>query len=140
MKKIFLLAIIMVATKLYSQTETKSAIINIYNNNKNNNSRQKTINEISINDQNVATLNPNSILVYKFTQTGTLKLTVGSKFVINGILYPVAVTVKNFDVELGKEYHVTCKFNPFKGDLIELANEKEIAKLKKAKYKETINK
>ena len=134
MKSIFLIAVILLtplAAKLYSQT------LSIYNNN----TRFGIVNVISLNDKEIVTLKPKSVLIYKDLDTSTQKISIESIYIAKGKKYPFGKPIDNtYTFEKGKEYHITSKVNSMGAVEIKLANEKEIAKLKKAKYKETINK
>jgi hypothetical protein len=133
MKNILLIAIILIASKLSAQTDSKSAIIYLYN---------KTVHAqaakvVYVNDKEIATVKKKNKLIYKVLEPGTLKITIESGILQRGTLYSMTKIKKNFLIEAGKEYHFIAK-QTVMGIDVKIANEKEIAKLKKAKYKETI--
>lgn len=137
MKNIILLAILIFVTKLSAQTESNNAVIYLYNKTKI--SMFEVVKVVSINDKEIATVKEKSLLIYNVLVPGTLKITIESGVLTRGTLSNTAKTSKNFLIEAGKEYHIITKLSQM-GIKVKIANDKEIAKLKKAKYKETIKK
>ena len=104
----------------------------------NENSRDGMISTLFIDNKEIATLDPKSKLVFNFKKEGKYDIKVKTIYIFKGIEYPVGKPeTKSYSFEKGKEYHLTTKSKNMGGITLELANEKQIEKLKKNKFIET---
>lgn len=137
MKNLNLLLFLLVSLKIYSQSNSEYSIINIYNNN----TRDGVVATVYIDNKEIATVKPKSLLKYKVSNSGEHVIKVKTVYLFKGQEYPVGKPVdKTLNTEKGKVYYVSTKAKGMGGVSLSIANDKEIEKLKKLKINEILEK